>query len=76
MFCVVVKLLFDAYILRIIRNKISDGLQGQVHLYRGMPLDLVIGKRLVGCTLVLTRDGSRQNLEPSGPQRIYFVLCN
>jgi len=43
-----------------------------------MPLDLVIGERLVGCTLVLTRDGtpSRQNLGPSRPQRIDFVLCN
>jgi len=76
MFCDVVKLLFDAYILRVIRNKISDGLQGQVYLYWGMPLDLVIEERLVGCTLVLTRDGSRQNLGPSGPQRIDFVLCN
>jgi len=67
-----------AYILSVISDKISDGLQGQVHVYRGMPLDLVIGERLVGCTLVLTRDGtpSKQNLGPSGPQRIYFVLCN
>jgi len=41
-------------------------------LYREMPLDLVIGEPLVGCTLVLTSGGtsSRQNLGPSGPRRI------
>jgi len=43
-----------------------------------MFLDLVIGEGLVGRTLVLTCDGalSKQNLRPSGPQRIDFVLCN
>jgi len=68
----------DAYILSVISDKISDGLQGQVHVYRGMPLDLVIGERLVRCTLVFTSDGAprKRNLGPSGPQRIDFVLCN
>ena len=49
----------------------------QVHLYRGMPLDLVIGERLVGCTLVPTRDGtpSRQILGPSDPQRSEKQCC-
>jgi len=43
-----------------------------------MPFDLVIRERLVGCALVLTSVGtpSIQNLGPSGPQRIDFVLCN
>jgi len=47
-------------------------------LYRSMLLDLVIGEGLVGRTLVLTCDGapSRQNLGPSGPQQIDFMLCN
>ena len=47
-------------------------------LYWSMLLDLVIGEGLVGRTLVLTCDGtpSRQNLAPSGPQRIDFVLWN
>jgi len=76
MFCDVVKLLFDAYILRAISDKISDGLRARYMLYWGMPFDLVIRERLVGCTLVLTSYGtpSRQNLGPSGPQRIDFVL--
>ena len=71
MFCDVVKLFFDAYILRAISDKISDGLRARYMLYRGMPLDLVIGECLVGRTLVITSDGtpSRQNLGPSGPQR-------
>jgi len=47
-------------------------------LYRSMLLDLVIAEGSVGRTLVLTRDGtsSKQNLGPSGPQRIDFMLCN
>jgi len=33
MFCDVVKLLFDAYILRAISDKISDGLRARYMLY-------------------------------------------
>jgi len=78
-FCVLwhSEIVSDAYILSVIGDKILDGLWARYMLYRGMPLDLVIGERLVRCTLVLTRGGtpSRQNLGPSGPQRIDFVLC-
>jgi len=68
----------NVYILSVISDKISEGLKARYMLYRGMPFDLVIRERLVGCTLVLTSDGtpSRQNLGPSGPKRIDFVLCN
>jgi len=74
----IVKSLIHAYILRAISDKISEDLKARYMLYRGMSFDLVIRERLVGCTLVLTSDGtpSRQNLGPSGPQRIDFVLCN
>jgi len=77
-YCDIVTQLPDAYILSAITDKISDGLKARYVLYRGMPLDLVIGERLVGRRLVLTCDGipSIQNLGPSGPQRIDFVLCN
>jgi len=70
--------LIRVYILRAISDKISEGRKARYMLYRGMPFDLVIRDRLVGCSLVLTCDGtpSRQNLGPSGPQRIDFVLCN
>jgi len=67
----------NVYILSVISDKISEGLKARYMLYRGMPFDLVIRERLVGCTLVLTSDGTpnRRNLGPSDPQRIYFVLC-
>jgi len=77
-FCDIVTSLIRVYILRAISDKISEGRKARDMLYRGMPFDLVIRERLVGCSLVLSSDGtpSRQNLGPSGPQRIDFVLCN
>jgi len=77
-FCDIVLSLIRVYILRATSDKISEGLKARYMLYWEMPFDLVIRERLVGCTLVLTSDGtpSRQNLGPSGPQRIDFVLCN
>jgi len=68
----------SAYIRRNFCHKNSEGLRARYTLYRGMPFDLVVRERLVGRTLVLTRDGtpSRQNLGLSVPQRITFVLCN
>jgi len=78
MFCDVAKSSSDAYILSVISYKISDGLKARYVLYWSMLLDLVIGEGLVGRTLAITSGGtpSMQNLGPSGPQRIGFVLWN
>jgi len=70
--------LFDAYILRIVSEKISEGLQGQVRvilIYAPWSRD----RRGVGWTYTgshLWWGAQQKNLRPSGPQRIDFVLCN
>jgi len=78
MYCDVAKSLYDADLLSVICDKISEGLKARYVLYWSMLLGLVIGEGLVGRTLVLTSDDkpSKQNLGPSGPQGIDFVLWN
>jgi len=70
--------LLDAYISALSATRSQKACRARYVLYWYMLLDLVTGEGLVGRTLVLTRNGmpSKQNLGPSGPQRIDFVLCN